>query len=61
LQLQSKLADLQKHIFVVHFFEELHFLNPCPPTEQSYFTTSLTLIAYIGVLPIGVGKCQHLS
>ena len=38
------LADLHKHIFVVHFFEQLRFLNPCPPTKESVFTTSRTLI-----------------
>jgi hypothetical protein len=37
LELESKLAYLHKHILIVNFFEQLHFLNPCPPTKDSFF------------------------
>jgi len=38
---------LHKHIFMVHFFEQLHLLNPCPPTKESLFVTSRSLISSV--------------
>lgn len=46
-KLQSRLIDLHKHTFAVHFFEPFHFLNTCPQIEECFFTSSRTLISSI--------------
>lgn len=42
-----RLISLYKYIIGVHLFDELHFLNICPPRESSLHTINSTFISYV--------------